>query len=254
MSEITWLKRSYSLGMETSVNIILPDSFSEASPLYPDSAPILVYLLHGLGGNGTQWRRFTTIEYAATKYGAIVVAADAGRSFYQNKTVAWSDFWTRELPEWVHSTFCLPEKIQTHLLGISMGGYGALRLASLAPQNYQGIASLSPALDRKLLVEGCEEESFVLAGEGSDFPWPESDSLESMILKNKEQWPRTLLLCGEYDPFLPSAQQFVAWAKESSLPLEAFYEPGDHAWPYWEVALKRALKFFRQDDYKALDY
>ena len=69
--------RSNVLGLETAMNVILPQPKPASSSGVPDETnrryPTL-YLLHGLTGNHTDWQRETSIErYAAPLDLAIVM-------------------------------------------------------------------------------------------------------------------------------------------------------------------------------------
>src|SRR5262245_55041248 len=94
--------------------------------------PPLLYLLHGLSDDHTAWLRYTAIARYADAAGLAVVMPAVQRSFYTNEAHGhrfW-DFVSEELPSVVHSFFQVSsEPSETFVAGLSMGGYGALKLA-----------------------------------------------------------------------------------------------------------------------------
>ena len=64
-------------------------------------------------------------------------------------------FLTEELPAMLHDLFPLStERADTFVAGLSMGGYGAFKLALTRPDLYAAAASLSGALDIREVVKG----------------------------------------------------------------------------------------------------
>src|SRR4030095_358208 len=94
--------------------------------------------------------RRTSIErYAAARNLAVIMPA-VDRSFYQNmeRGARYWDFLSEELPDIFRQFFPLSSKRDdTFAAGLSMGGYGALRLGLAKPEQFAAVASLSGALD-----------------------------------------------------------------------------------------------------------
>ena len=63
------------MGMYTSLEVILPD--------YGRMKDVpVIYLLHGLSGNCSDWNRFTAVERYAAPKGVAVIMPEVQRSFY----------------------------------------------------------------------------------------------------------------------------------------------------------------------------
>src|SRR5690606_7723267 len=103
-----------------------------------------LWLLHGRSDDHTIWLRRTSIERYVAPLGLAVVMPNANLSFYNN--MAWGarygDFFENELPELARSFFPLSARREDNFIaGLSMGGYGAMRLALANPGRYAAAAS-----------------------------------------------------------------------------------------------------------------
>jgi S-formylglutathione hydrolase FrmB len=110
----------------------------------------VLYLLHGLSDDHTAWSRYTSIGRYAEAAGLAVVMPAVHRSFYANESAGhrYWDFVSEELPEVVRTFFQVSDRSEdTFVAGLSMGGYGAVRLALTFPGRYAAAASMSGALD-----------------------------------------------------------------------------------------------------------
>ena len=110
----------------------------------------MLYLLHGLTDDHTGWQRYTSIERYADEAGLAVVMPAVHHSFYTDE-VHGHAYWTyvsEELPALVHRLFRVSDRPEdTFAAGLSMGGYGAVKLALSHPDRYAAAASLSGTLD-----------------------------------------------------------------------------------------------------------
>lgn len=130
---------SESLGMATSVLVTIPDTGDLAA------APV-VYLLHGLTDNCTGWLRYTQAEHLARTHGAILIVPEVQRSFYTDMACGpkYFTYINQELPTLCRRFFGIqPVPERTYIMGLSMGGYGAMKCAFTAPQQYAGCAGFS---------------------------------------------------------------------------------------------------------------
>ena len=143
--------RSDALQIAVSVDVILP----QEACLKGRKPPVL-YLLHGLSDDHSIWLRRTSIERYADVLGLAVVMPAVNRSFYAD-TAYGAQYWTfvsEELPRVMHGFFPLSDKrADTFVAGLSMGGYGAFKLALTLPDRFAAAASLSGALDVVSIAE-----------------------------------------------------------------------------------------------------
>ncbi len=172
------------LGTRTSLNAVIPlrdESGQEHPREMPEQYPVM-FLLHGLHSNYSAWSRYSSVERYANERGLAVVMPDAGRSFYTNMRYGYRyfDFFSQELPEVANCLFPLSrDRSQRFIAGLSMGGYGAFKLALSHPEQYAAAASLSGALS---LTEIEDPESLlpewpIIFGDNSKIEHSENDLL-----------------------------------------------------------------------------
>ncbi len=132
-------------------NVLLPDGY-DGSRAYP-----VLYLLHGIADDYRTWSDPTQggVREAVGDADVIVVMPEAGRSLNVDwysagprMRRAWARYYLEELIPQIHARFTiLPGRRNHAIAGISMGGYGALYLASQLPEYFGAAASLSGIVD-----------------------------------------------------------------------------------------------------------
>src|SRR5687767_5064296 len=138
---------SDTLAMTVSTHVLIPQQSKgqigiESGPAR-ETYPTL-FLLHGLSDDHTIWTRRTSIERYATAKNIAVVMPAVGRSFYQDMASGprYWNFVSEELPGIMRQFFPLSSKREdTFAAGLSMGGYGALRLGLARPEKFAAAAS-----------------------------------------------------------------------------------------------------------------
>jgi putative tributyrin esterase len=113
--------------------------------------PVL-YLLHGANSDPRDVTDRSDIVKMAGGAHLVVVIPNGDYSYYTNakhkRNARWEDMMTEELPQDVQKQFpVLASRAHTGIAGISMGGYGAMKLALKHPDLYGFAGSLSGALD-----------------------------------------------------------------------------------------------------------
>ena len=250
---------SDALGMCVSFYVLLPQQTTRQIGLAGGEKRAqyqTLYLLHGLSDDHTIWQRRTSIErYAAAKNLAVVMPAVA-RSFYQDMA-SGPNYWTfvsEELPALCRQWFPLSGRREDNFVaGLSMGGYGALRMGLGRPDQFAAAASLSGALDLgRRLREAGKEGSRInkaewtgifgpeLKGEGTD---ADLFTLAQRVAAAPGPKPRLFLCCGTDDELLGDSRAFHGHL--DGVHLEHTYEegPGDHEWGYWDAQIQRVLNW-----------
>lgn len=240
---------SESLEMGTSVTVVLPQAttgqIGVAGGADPGDAepPPLLYLLHGLSDDHTTWLRYTSIERYAAEAGLAVVMPAAGRSFYRDEPAghAYGAYLGEELPRVVRSFFRVTDRPdRTFVAGLSMGGYGALRLALTHPGRYAAAASLSGALDMvalSRLPERLEQLDRIFPGG----PTPDDDLHRLLADADAADLPPLHLSCGTEDPLLPFTVDFAAEAAAAGADVTTDYRAGGHEWGLWDEVIRDVI-------------
>src|SRR5277367_571937 len=143
------------LGHPVPFCVILPPGYDSEKQRYP-----ILYFLHGLGSNAQLLVDQGGMDlvndlWAPNKIGEfLVVTPDAGRSFYINSRdgkVRYEDFFIHEFIPYIESHYRVRSERQCRgITGVSMGGYGALRLAFRYPQMFGSVSAHSAALIAQL--------------------------------------------------------------------------------------------------------
>jgi putative tributyrin esterase len=238
------------LGVSSSMYVILPQiTYSQIgmdSKAYGDKHPTL-YLLHGLSDDHTIWMRRTSIERYASEKGLAVVMPAVNRSFYTDMKDGypyWS-FISEELPALARSFFPLSDQRERNFVaGLSMGGYGALKMALSHPERYAAAASLSGATDIVARVkEWNNEEMARIFGESDKIQGSSNDLFhlaENMAGSGQKQ-PKLYQCCGTEDFLYKDNIRFRDKCRELALDLTYEEEPGKHEWGYWDMKIQNVL-------------
>lgn len=235
---IDWM--SQTLQMATSAEVILPEEgdLKEAG---------VVFLLHGLSDNCTGWCRYTAVERYARNYGVAVVMPEVQRSFYCDTAsgMAYFQYIHEELPQLCARYFGLstaPEK--TYIMGLSMGGYGAMKCVLTSPGRYAGCGSFSGAFrpaDSALRGVLAQKELAAMFGETCQAG---EDSDLFALLKAGKELPPLYLSCGEEDALYPVNRELAAALKEAGADLRFDHRPGIHSWDFWDQSVADCFDYF----------
>lgn len=148
---ITGTLYSPKLKLDWNYNVYLPKNYD---PKNKEGYPVL-YMLHGLGGNHTNLlERFDSkkiLDRVIEKTGQemIVVFPDGFNSFYinQNNGMQMESAIMDDLISFIEKTYnTKTDRDHRAIGGISMGGYGAARLALKYPKTFSKATLISPAV------------------------------------------------------------------------------------------------------------
>lgn len=244
------------LGFMTTMYVLMPrrtlkEIQSKRAPRYHT-----LYLLHGHSDDHTAWQRYTSIERYAEGLNLAVVMPEVHLSFYNNMAHGgkYGQFISEEVPAVARELFSLSSRREDNFVaGLSMGGYGAFKLALTHPDRYAAAASLSGAVDLNEVVRVKKnepgnkewiEEMRTVFGDLSKVPGSKSDlfALARKAAKAPIK-PRLYQCCGTEDDLYPDNVRFRDAVQR--LPLDLTYEegPGEHNWTYWDKMIQNALRW-----------
>ena len=235
-------------GMMVRFNVILPVDYATSTARYP-----VLYLLHGYVGNFTDWVTLTNVADYAHKYREIVVMPEGDNSFYTNSqadpTRAWEDYIIQDLIPYVDAYFRTVATRQGRAIaGLSMGGYGALKLGLKYPQMFCAVASLSGAPAAAKWKElPIRDEAFRKLMESiygpKDSPERAADDPFELVKKvPADLRPQLYLAVGSGDFLLEENRAFVALLAQLKIPYEYRETPGIHDWWFWDRQIQIVLE------------
>ncbi|MBR5485187.1 MAG: hypothetical protein IKV41_01605 [Oscillospiraceae bacterium] len=245
MATFTGTVLSNTLNMNTSLTVLTPKRFEGNLCELP-----VVYLLHGLSENNSDWHDKAPLTTLCDLYKIIFVLPQVERSFYTDMEFGLDYFTyiTQELPLLCNKYFGLSlEPQKSYVFGMSMGGYGALKCALSLPERYAGCCAFSSVCDVAEWVNGFGKPYYK---EYQAIWGMQLEHLAENCLYNisdkcvKAGIPKTkfYMTCGTED-FLYEGN--VKLQKHlASLGLDFTYEEwsGAHEWRFWIKSLFKACE------------
>jgi S-formylglutathione hydrolase FrmB len=162
-------------------------------------------------------------------------------------------YWTyisQELPILMRAWFPLSTQREDNFAaGLSMGGYGAFKLALSHPNRFAAAASLSGALQRfsgeappdtpKAWLDELEN----MFGDLNKFAGSPNDiyHLAEKVARSSGPRPGLYAACGTGDFLYQNNLRFKAHAAAIGLPLTYEEAPGEHEWGFWDRYIQRVL-------------
>lgn len=247
---------SDTLGMCMNMDVILPQKANGqigVDSAAGDTFPTL-YLLHGMSDDHTIWQRRTSIERYVSDMNLAVVMPSTHLGFYTDMAHGhrYFTYITKELPAICRSFFrgMSGKREDTFVAGLSMGGYGAFKMALGAPETFCAGASLSGALDVASMAYSYiydEKPAYWndIFGSQAEIKGSDNDllALADRLKQSGRPLPKLYAWCGTED-FL---YQYNLNARDrlNALGYELTYEesPGDHQWRYWDEKIQAVLKW-----------
>lgn len=210
-----------------------------------------LFLLHDWTGDAWNW----VPEYLAEKYNFAIVLPSGENSFWLDGISAGHKFCTfigQELVDYIRRTFGLamsPE--ETYIMGLSMGGFGALHTALAYPETFGKAAALSSALivhDIAGIKEGYRDdkanyEYYRECFGDLDKVLESENNPETLVKKLKSQGkklPEIFMACGTEDFLLENNRKFHDFLNENNVPHTYIESAGGHDMKFWD---EYAVKF-----------
>ncbi len=228
-----------------SMTVLLPDTCESEGPYS------VLYLLHGLSDDHTIWQRRTSVERYAADLPLIIVMPDGGRSFYCDAAhgPAYEAHIIQDVIGFVdrfyHTKACREGRA---IEGLSMGGYGALKLGLKYPDLFGSIVAHSSCpLIASEPLEGREDLEPELRRIFGDSPLGGKDDLLALAERlDPKMAPPLRMDCGTEDFLLDQNRRFHARLEELGVPHEYEEFPGSHEWGYWDQRVQEGLAFHRR--------
>ena len=256
---------SWVLGMNTGIDVILPERRNQVR-VPADHAYKVLYYLNGHSGDHTQLQRYTPIEYWLGEEDVIVVMPDCQRGFYTDGKHGydWFTYITEELPVIVGNYFPASTKREdTYVFGISMGAFGALKSAIWRPDLYGTVAAISggfnigvsaksegapkpdPKIKRPTFACTDMDQNFAdIFGSLDEYlasPNNLYNAFDDLVASGK-QLPKFFLACGEQD--FPYQQNLDMHKRIQDAGADVTFVGGEgvHNWDYYNKVIPVMLR------------
>ena len=237
------------LGVQTPVDVIIPEGKQGigVDAAGDEALPKVLYLLHGYSDDQTIWQRRTSVERYAANRNLAIIMPGVNHSFYCNEAYGerYWDYVSQELPAMMHRFFRLSSKPEdTFVAGLSMGGYGAMKLALNQPERFAAAASFSGAVDIASTSKTRLANWKRITG-GKSIRGTENDLMHMLkVNADAPRKPRLYVSCGTADFLFDQHKKFVPAAKKAGWDVTAWEEPGaTHEWGFWDQEIRKFIDF-----------
>ncbi|MDF2611194.1 MAG: xynZ 1 [Lachnospiraceae bacterium] len=213
-------------------------------------------LLHGSYGGCMDWSTLANVERYAQEHALAVVMPSAENSNYLNMVMGedYLDYVGKELPEFLSKIFPIAtDRENLFIAGLSMGGYGAMRVGLECSDTFGCIASLSGALDLQSLYKSTEAHVKLMSANYKKAVFEDMDhinvtrnDLKVLVDAKLEEGvtlPRIYLTCGTADFIFPTNETFYDYIKDKDVDATYVKAKGIHDWNFWDGHIQDVMEW-----------
>jgi len=206
---------------------------------------LVVYLLHGGGGTFRDWSNYPDVAQYAS--GTILVMPQGDYSYYVNAALKpqdrYEDYIVNDLPADVERRFpARADRASRAIVGVSMGGFGAINLALRHPEKFVFAGATSAAIDvprRSFSLKRLNQSRTfrdMFGADGSDTR-RNNDPFIVVRSADSSKMPYFYFTCGQQESLLAPNREFAALLDKYKIAHEFHIVPGGHEWNQWNAAL-----------------
>lgn len=210
-----------------------------------DGPKPLVVLLHGVYGSHWAWAHKAGAHRTAAALDrpiALAMPSDGlfglGSGYVRHAGGDFASWILDEVPVLASHAVDVDPDAPIALVGLSMGGFGALLLGARHPDRVHAVNGLSS------ITEFRQMKWFVGDISGYDVDDTDRSVLDAV---DAQHHPRIRFDCGADDPLIEPNRSLHAALDESGIDHEYVEHPGGHEWPYWTAHLGAALDFVTKE-------
>ncbi len=243
LREVTF--KSPSLRGRADVTLWLPDGAARLGDLP------LVILLHGVYGSHWAWTRSAGAHRTAAELidgkeippMALIMPSDGlwgdGSGYFRHGDRDFERYIVDEVPAIAQAVAeAITPRSPLLLCGLSMGGFGAIRLGAKHGDRFAGVSAHSSITHFAQFARFVEEP---LAAYGPP-PEHEQSLLEGLVV-HCDRLPPLRFDCGTEDGLIEENRRLHRELATQGI-AHTFEEfPGGHSWSYWELHLAESLRF-----------
>jgi S-formylglutathione hydrolase FrmB len=233
MSVLTVRFHSDALGKWTSFNVIHPDVGEGPFPV--------LFQLHGYSDDSFSWLYNSNLVRHVADLPLIVVLPDGGTARYLDLPVheryglqRYETLVMEDIPRQLERTFRVRPGPMA-IGGLSMGGYGALRLGMKHSVGFASIWAHSAGLRH------AGDEWLALLADRDDASVAVQAQRLKTLLDRGERGPAIAFDCGTEDFTLHANRELHRHLESIGLEHHYAEHPGGHTWEYWDEHVQEAL-------------
>jgi S-formylglutathione hydrolase FrmB len=213
----------------------------------------LILLLHGVYGSHWNWTRkggahrtaLRMIEAGTLPPVVIAMPSDGlqgdGTGYLTQQDRDFERWIVDDVPQLAQEVVPAVTAESSRLIaGLSMGGFGAMRIGAKYGPQFIGISAHSAVTDTTQF-EGIIEEPI------EDLSiHPQDHHLADVLIANRDRLPPLRFDCGVDDPLIDPNRALHNRLTETFIAHRFEEHSGTHEWAYWEEHLEDTLEFFAQ--------
>lgn len=239
---------SAALGRTMKYRVLVPEDYGGSARRYP-----VLYLLHGLDGDYTDWTARTNLAEYSRTVPLIIVMPDGENSWYTNAADSpqgrFEDYILNDLhADVVRKYRTVNARYGRAIAGLSMGGYGALKMALKRPAAFAVAGSFSGAFSitqpdgiEARLNEMERQRTRKIFGAGDTPARRDNDIYALAAAAKPAATPYLYVDCGTTDFLLDDNRKAIAAISRSGLAYEYHEVAGAHSWDYWDRRIRAFL-------------
>lgn len=223
-----------------------------SKPAQPaENLPVIIFL-HGVYGSAWSWPLKSGVHLKVADMikekiippTLLVFPSDGlwgdGSGYVPHDGKDFEKWIAEEVPQLILQQYPqVTKKSKFFITGLSMGGFGALRIGARYHKrftSFSGHSSITHLEQMGLFTE--EGIDHYLQQRNAD------NSVFETILENREHAGSFRFDCGKQDPLLAANKKLHQQLKKAGIPHDFETMAGGHEWPYWEKNIIRSILFF----------
>jgi S-formylglutathione hydrolase FrmB len=212
----------------------------------------VVYLLHGYGGNYAQWSTTAPqLAKTADDLKMIFVCPDGGRGSWYfdspiDSSIRYESYITKELIPYIDANYATKANAKSRAItGLSMGGHGAMFLATRHSDLFGAAGSTSGGVDFRPFPKNWEIKNALGEFELNQARWYDYTVMHQVELITNNQLA-IIIDCGIDDFFIPVNRALHEKLLQLKINHDYIERPGAHNHTYWRSSIDFQMLYFQQ--------
>ena len=242
--------KSPALSARADVTLYIPEQAKGRTDL-----PV-VLLLHGVYGSHWAWalsgNAHTTVQNLidAGELPPMILAMPSdglwgdGSGYVPHHGQDFEKWITDDVPQLVSEVTGNQLDTPHFIAGLSMGGFGALRIGAKFHDRFCAFSGLSSVTALDQMSEFIEDPIDAYHTSSGQPQQQQPGSVIETILQNRPSLRPFRFDCGTDDPLLEANRILANKLESENIPFTYEEFPGGHEWSYWQTHLAKTLQFF----------